>query len=324
MFGNRVSFWLDLILTWFLDCVEKSTFWRINGNSSCCGVALLSLVCLFSTRFAGAEEPFPLLKKGQRSDAVRQLVLSSVRVPQSARKSLLTRSKILSRAFISNSSFEVYQDALNELQLRKYRAAQEKLEGVLKDDPQNCEVLLKLGQAYLLSGEVNRAIQKLTLAKKVNALDSEVLLWLGKAELTMGRAKEAIHEWRSLEPEVARSEVAVISLAEALVLLGQQGLALRTLQRDLEQNPLHLQVLILSAKIKFQSGRAELDALWSARKDLQIGLSRLEAYTDEERLDWSLDAPIRKSSEELATELKKNLQQVQERIDEFKDRAFHS
>ncbi len=257
-----------------------------------------------------------LIRIGNRASAVQVLLQFSEKLNSKEKQRMISRSQILSRTFISNAWFERYQEGLNALLGKKYRNAQEKFERVLAEDPQNCEVLIKLGQCLILEGEFDAALQRLSLAKSINPTDSEAILWLGKAYLSRGNSKDALRELRSLDPEMRRTEIAVLATAEAQSLAGQHGLALRTLQLDLDEHPLHVRALVFSAKIKLQTARTDLDALWSARKDLQLAWSRVENYDSDETPDREFGLVTRRSAEDLKSEIQKLLQLVQTRIDE--------
>jgi len=263
-----------------------------------------------------------LMHLGRRSEAVRLLLQLAEWEKDPAENARLTqKSLILSRIFLSNGSFERYQEGLNALLGKKYRLAQEKFENVLVSESQNCEVLIKLAQCFLLEDEPAAAIQRLTLAKNINPSDSAVSLWLGKAYLALGNAREALREFKYLDPKLRVTEVAALAIAEAQSLGGMPGLALRTLQTDLDENPLHVQALWLSAKIKLQTSKVDLEGLWSARKDLQLALSRVSNYSSEEMLDWEMSSGVHRSAAELKLEFQKLFQQVQSRIDELSHRS---
>ncbi len=256
-----------------------------------------------------------LSRVGRRSESLRLLLGLAEHSSPEVRRHILRRSKVLSRGFLLNSRFELYQEGLNALEAQKYRSAQETFERILREDPENCEVLIQLGKSLILSNDVDIAIQKLNQAKKINPTDSETLYWLAKAFLARGNTKEALRELGALDPSIRHSEAGVLSLAEVQFLSGQNQQAIRLLQAHLDQNPLHVQALWWLAKMKLQGVRPDQDSLWSARKDLQLALSRLDAYVLEEKRDWELDAETRRLGKDLKPEIQKLLQQIQVRLE---------
>ncbi len=257
-----------------------------------------------------------LTRLGQRTEAVDFLHRFAADQTPIERERLAKRSRILSRTFVSNATFEKYQDGLNAFLAKKYRSAREKFERVLQDEPQNCEVLIRLGQCLVAEDEVEAAIQRLAQAKKVSPTDSEISFWLGKAYLARGNFREALRSFKLLDFEIRNAEMAVIALSEGQVLSGQVNLAFKTLEKDIDENPLHVESLWLFAKIKLQTAKGDLDSLWSARKDLQLALSRVDRYDSIDRADWELSAGVYRSSAELKLEIQKLLQVAQSRIDD--------
>jgi len=261
-----------------------------------------------------------LTRLGQRTEAVHFLQQLAEQSQGLERARIISKSLILSRTFVTNGSFERFQEALSAFLAKKYRIAQDKFERVLIDEPQNCEVLIKLGQCLTLEDEIEGAIEKFLMAKAINPLDSEVSLWLGKAYLALSNSKDALQEFKSLDAKLRLTEVAVLALAEAQVLAGAPSLALKTLHAELEKNPFHVQALWYSAKIKLLLLKPEHDGLWSARKDLQLALSRLASYDSMERPEWELTSGVYRTSSELKLEIQTLFEQVQSKIEESRKR----
>jgi len=260
-----------------------------------------------------------LTQTERREEALDVLIQSTGREKKGKRDTLIRRVRVLSRLFFTKETFQTYQDGLNLVALGKYRAARERFEKTLSIEPDNVEVLTRIGQCSVLDRDFDSAAERLRLARKLNPFEPEVRLWLGRALHQRGEIKEAVAELRAVAEELPSSELAPVWLAEALSSLGQKAAAMKVLDDDSKAQPFHLLGLMALAKLQAQTITRDPQILWSARKNLQLALSRVGQYSapDFPRFEDELGLDIRKSLEDNSGEIQKLLAQVESRLDEF-------
>ena len=124
------------------------------------------------------------------------------------------------------------------MMVRKYRAARDKFEKSLEQEPANVESLIRLGQCLVLEGDYDSASERgLRLARRLNPYEPEVQLWLGPTSHQRGELGEALEQLRTAYQDQPTSEVASIWLAETLVALGSRDQALQLLKDNVKQRP---------------------------------------------------------------------------------------
>jgi len=260
-----------------------------------------------------------LIYLGRREEALNVLEGAIRREKGSKKAWLIQQSQVFSRIFVTNGTFQLYQDGLNLLQIQKYRQAREKFEKALLAEGSNVEILTRLGQAYLLDGDHDSAAEQLKLARRLNPYEPEIRLWLGRAMHLRGELAEALTELRSSKSELSQSEIAPIWVADALEASGQKNLALQTLQEDLRTNPMHVMSLVNEAKLKVQLAEHNSEMLWSARQDFQNALSRVSDYLNKNRSlsegELGLEYPV--EPKDFRDEIQSSLQKVQSKLDEI-------
>lgn len=258
-----------------------------------------------------------LVYKGHRDEALYLLIHEAGKRSGNQKADLMRRVRATSRTFITNKTFQEFQDGLNFLIGKKYRLAQEKFEKVLVEEPDNAEALTRVGQCLLLDGDAKEAVRRLRTAKQLNPFESEIKLWLGRALFQEGSITEAIVNLKAAHAESSSSEWSTVWLAEALTSQGQTSSAIRLLEASLKQSPFHVPELMMIAKLRTQ-GRTDLPSFWQARKDLQLALSRLDPYFETDPMIGTseLGLDLRKTPAELRVEIQRLLQQVQTRIDQ--------
>ncbi len=219
-----------------------------------------------------------LVYSGRREEALSGLIQQAGKEKGARREAIVRRVQVTSRLFLTNETFQAFQEALGQLEGKKYRIAQERFEKLLKQEPDNVEVLVRLGQSLLLQGDYDSAAERLRLARKLNPFDPQIHLWLGRVLFQRGELTEAIQELKSAAQGMKGSELAPLWYAEALASVGQRPAAIQFLEEDTRAYPFHLQGLVLLARFRrFQSPR-DVQTLWTVRKDLQLALSRFEKY----------------------------------------------
>jgi tetratricopeptide (TPR) repeat protein len=267
-----------------------------------------------------------LVYLGRREEALNVLEGSIRREKGKKKDWLIQQSQVFSRIFVTNATFQIYQDGLNLLQIQKYRQAREKFEKALLAEPSNVEILTRLGQAYLLDGDHDSAAEQLKTARRLNPYEPEIRLWLGRAMHLRGELTEALQELRSSKSELAQSEIAPIWVADALEASGQKNLALQTLEEDQKANPMHVMSLVNEAKLKVQLAEHNSEMLWSARQDLQNALSRVTDYLNKNRSlsegELGLEYPV--EPKDFRDEIQSSLQKVQSKLDEVEGGKSHT
>jgi tetratricopeptide (TPR) repeat protein len=253
---------------------------------------------------------------GHREEALGVLLRSYYESKGPEKNFLRRRVQVLSRLFLTNKTFQAYQDGLNLLMSQKYRSARERFEKALSEEPDNIEILIRLGQSLILDNNISQSIPMLRAAKRFNPLEPEVRLWLGRAIFLNQGGSESFTELRAAHFELKGSELAAVWYAEALFSSGQLNSAIRVLDADLKDHPFHVLSLITVAKLRMALGRSDTSLLWAARKDLQLAMSRLDQYLTPhlplKEIDLSIDH--RKSEAEIKAEIQKLSQQIESRL----------
>jgi len=214
------------------------------------------------------------------------------------------------RLFFTNQTFQTFQDGLNLLFVSKFSAAKEKFKKALAEEPDNGEVLIRLGQAALADNDVQSGVKYFKTAKKLNPFCLSARMWLGRALQLSNAFAQAVEEFEAVHKENPQSEWTVVWMAEALFSMGQSNVATMLLDSDVKQHPLHVMSLVTSAKLRLQLKQGGIENLWVAKKNLQLALNRLDTYYKKDLLEsegefW-LDQ--RKSSTELSLEIQRLMQ----------------
>jgi len=259
-----------------------------------------------------------LTYSGKRAEALELLGQAVGRAHGSQRVMLIRRTRVLSKLFLTNDTFKIYQEGLNLMFAKKYRSAKDRFEKALSEESDNVEILTRLGQSLLLENAAENAVERLQAAKKLNPFEPEVRLWLGRAHHQRGALNEALPELRAALSDLPGSELPPVWLAETLSSLGQTSSAIRVLTNDTKTWPYHVLSLIMSARFRAQLAHTDSQILWAARKDLQLALSRLDQYMSPDALshEGDLGLDLRRPIGETKAEIQKLLQQIQGRLDE--------
>jgi predicted Zn-dependent protease len=179
---------------------------------------------------------------------------------------------------LTAESSQTYQEGLTLLEKGAHADADARLNPLLAVEPGNVELMLRIGQARILSGKAEEARELLAKAKSLNPQESEVVLWYGRALFLRGRHQAALEELRRARRMSGESELASIWLSESLVALGARAQAFQALEQDLKYYPAHLQVLTQLARFRVLFFDQDPEMLLAARKEVQLGLSRLTQY----------------------------------------------
>lgn len=256
------------------------------------------------------------LTYASRREEALSVLGQAVSRDRSNREALIQRIQVLSRTFLSHQTFQIYQEGMNFLLAKKYGNARGRFRRALEVEPDHVEILVRLGQCLVMDSDYDSAAERLRLARKLNPHEPEVHLWLGRALHQRGELKEAIMELREAYRRLPQSELAPLWLAEVMMASGQKAAALQILEEDVKKEPFHLRGLVALARHKYLSSSKDSQALWAARKDLQVALSRLDQYGGENgrRFESSLGLDLR-DVEQVRSESQSLLQRLDSRLE---------
>lgn len=257
-----------------------------------------------------------LIYLGRREEALTLLSQTAAKQPANRKSAFLARSRVLSRMFLTQKTFQVYQDGINLLQQEKYRSARERFEKALEVEPDNVEILTRIGECLVLDGDYDSAAERLRLAKRLNPYEPEISLWLGRALHQRGELGQAVGELKFAYDGLSGSERAPIWYAEALLSAGNRKAAIQVLESDGDEQPNHLIGIVTLARIRTELFRDGADSLWNARKDLQVALSRLPQYAagGATRSESELGVELRQPADGLKAEINALLTQLDGRL----------
>lgn len=266
------------------------------------------------------------------------------------REGLKRKLRVISRTFTTSAHLQSYQEGLNQLQQHHYQQARKAFLDLAVREPSNVEVLLRLGQSWLLEGDADSAAERLRHAKRLNPYEPEIRLWLGRALHLRGELSEALKELVFAENELEKSELAPLWLSDALIAVGRNSQAHRLLEKDVNKEPLHILSLVKLAKLqmaqiedsakareKHQGGLGlqererketspasdvERSRFWGVRKHLQVALSRFGEYESKRPLffEGELGVELRKP-EQLKKEIEFLIQRVEGRLESSSNSA---
>ena len=266
---------------------------------------------------ANADLAKALLYLGRREEALGILGQAIEQTKGPKHEWLIEQSRVISKIFVTNTTFQTYQDGVDLLGVGKFHDARAKFEQALISDPFNVEVLTRIGQSYLLDGDHDSAAERLKLARRLNPYEPEIQLWLGRAMQLRGEMLDALSALHSATSQLKQSEIAPLWLADALDSTGERSAAIAVLEQDVKVNPIHVSSLINLAKYKVQAADGDQKTLWSARKDFQNALSRMADYAQpgRRRFESELGVELPHVEKELHDQVQSNLQKLESRLE---------
>lgn len=232
-----------------------------------------------------------LVYQGKVGEALKELFAGAGLASGDLRRQLISRIGIVSRLFQRNTTFQSYSEGLDLLSNGKWAAARDKLEQARQQEPENCEILTRLGQAHLLNGDADSAAERLREVRSLNPLLAAPRLWLARALHQRGETLPALNEFREVLPLLEGSEMGPIWYAEALVSAQMRPEAIVMLEETLKRQPYLLRAYLELARLRLR----EANGVWPARKDLQIIQSRTAEYerTPDRDATFELGLPAR-------------------------------
>jgi tetratricopeptide (TPR) repeat protein len=259
-----------------------------------------------------------LAYSGRREEALGILSQAASRERGAQQAQLVRRAEVLSRLFLTNDTFQIFQDGLNHVVARKYGAARERFNRALAQEPDNVEALIRVAQCLVMEGDNDSAVERLRLARRLNPYEPEIRLWLGRAMHQRGELAEAIVELREAYDRLEKSELAPVWLADALVSLGRRSAATQILEEDIKAQPFHLESILALARLRTGAAARGPQPLWQARKELQLALSRLDKYAPEGSpgFETELGMDLRRNVAEVRSDAQRLLDVIEGRIEE--------
>ncbi len=261
------------------------------------------------------------MSAGQREDALNNLNVVATSASAKLAASIRNSAQILSATFATAESSQSFQEGLNLLERGAYPDANERLTSLLSVEAGNVELMLRVGQARILLGKAEEARDLLAKAKSLNPQEAEIALWYGRALFLRGRHQAALDELRRARRMILESELASLWLSEALVALGARAQAFQALEQDLKYYPAHLQTLTQLARFRLLFFENDAEMLMAARKEVQLGLSRLDQYrsASHPRTEGELGLQLA-SADEIKSQLKVLMDRIEAKQAELKVR----
>jgi tetratricopeptide (TPR) repeat protein len=264
--------------------------------------------------------------QGKRLEGISLLIQLKPRVDGPLLRELESKLNVLSRSFLTNKNFERYQEGVNALEQRKLAQAESLLLKALHEEPYHLETTLKIAQCLIFEEKYDEAINRLNEIKSWTFFAPEISQWLGRALFLKAGPTQSINkaivELKIAFSRIQGSEELVVWLAEAYVAMGQSQEALHILDQDVQTHPFHIVSILTSARIRIQTAKGDLSILWTARKSLQLALSRLSQEHNSQLVQaYELTQRERKKPEEIQAGIQKLLQQVQLLLEEHNPRS---
>lgn len=239
-----------------------------------------------------------LSRSGRREEALVLLGQYSNQTSGNRQLGLLRRSNVLSRTFLTEASFRTHQDGVNLLRALKIDAAIEKFNSVFLSEPDNVEVLMRLGQCHLLKKEFGPATERFRQSKRLLPFEPEIQLWLGRTLFQKGDTAEAIEALNTAYKKLGDQEISALWLAEALWGSGLKNRALRVLDEDIRKHSNHYWSLVRWARYRLAFSK-DAQALANIRRVLQDAMSQINEYpeTRMNETEFSSGLPLIKRDE---------------------------
>jgi tetratricopeptide (TPR) repeat protein len=265
-----------------------------------------------------------LTYSGRREEALSFLGHAISRRQGAARSALIRKSRVLSRLFLTQTTQQNYQDGLGLALSRKYKLARERFEKSLEIEPDNVEILLRLGQCLVLENDFDSAAERLKLARKLNPHEPQIHLWLGKALKERGEINEALDELKSAYTQLSVSELAAAWYGDTLAQSNGRPAAFKILEKDLSEHPRHLLTLATYLRLRVSGSldeRTDAQTLRALRQKLEDGLALSEQYraglpeggVDELGIDLRDEKEIRQQLETIRDRLDARLDRIKDK-----------
>ena len=160
---------------------------------------------------------------GKREEGLQLLNLAAATAPSRGVKGIRSAVRNLSCAFLTAETSQTFEEGLGLLESGVFAEADSRLSPLILAEPGNVEVMLRAGQARVLSGKAEEGRELLAKARVLNPYESELVLWHGRALFLRGKHQQALDELRRARQMSGESELASTWLSEALVALGARN-----------------------------------------------------------------------------------------------------
>ena len=207
-----------------------------------------------------------LERRGEALADLNRWISASQGVP---REQLITRVKTLSRIFLGQKTLQTYLDGVQLLNDGKKVEARSKFSQILDKERDNFEVLLRLGQTFVLEADYDSASERLRSAVQLNPYEPTGHLWLGRALFNKGETQLGLEELKAGKAGLPDSEVASVWLAEALSATGDRQAAVSLLEKDFTSDPTRVLTLVYLGKERIESFPFDLPQMQRAKKNLE-------------------------------------------------------
>lgn len=222
---------------------------------------------------------YALAYLGRREEALNILIRTAQSSQGKKKQFFIRRVQVLSETFLTNETFQKYQNGIHFLTHSQLREARSHLLRALKDEPDNVEILFRQAQAFLLDGDFDSAVNDLFTAEKLNPYRMEIKLWLGRALMWKNNTTVGLEKLKESFIELKGNDLAATWYAEALLAVGQRKSAIDILESQSKKYPLSILSLMSLAKFRLSATNASKSVYWKARSDLQLALSRFDDYS---------------------------------------------
>jgi len=199
---------------------------------------------------------------GRREEALALLDVERVRERSRARKSALQRRQdVLAHLFLTTATQQLYFEATTLLLNRRYADARARLDQAIQAEPAQADLLFRQGQAALLMGDADTAVEFLRQAQRFAVARDAESLWLGRALDLKGEsvaAREILEKlWRkpSKKGGDGRSLTA-LWWSDFLTRAGKSAAAREVLDRALRLDPGELRLWSARTALELDSGAA--------------------------------------------------------------------
>jgi len=219
-----------------------------------------------------------LFESGKRQEAIEILRKLGGSDSREYRNRARKRLRVVSHAFLTKETFQIYQDGINYLLVDRIKEAKKSFERALESEPNNVEVLLRLVQCHVYDQEMDRAIERLETIEKLDPFETEMRLWKARIFHLQGKHKLAIDILLKIDDNMEDSEHYTLWLSHAYWGLGERKRATEILAKNVKKHAWNILALLELAKFRLTKGYLnDVRIFLESRKDLQIASSRLDS-----------------------------------------------
>ncbi len=154
---------------------------------------------------------------GRREEALGVLGRAALTEKGTSKARLIRRVHAISKLFLTEKTFELYQDGINFMALRHCPKAMERFEKALEFEPDNVEILAELAKCQLVGKDYDSASERLKFANRLDPFEPELQYLLAQALMQRGELSEAVKELTVAKSEVGDSNDELRTRIDALL-----------------------------------------------------------------------------------------------------------